>query len=251
MFGVVPKLLPPRTIVRKASWVPLTLGLLRTRMGRSAPPKVAQLVISPRKICTNWVLERPRRKGLSIPTTMAMRSCATGTATRPRFCSSAVSGRDRAATVTVPPCKASIPLSDPVAAVLTTVPGWALRKAALSASLISTMLVEPSMVMVVPAGTFCWSGKVADRLVVSPLPPGSFRFKLGAAGSEGRQPSSLDICDCNAHRTPRPIRIRIIGGKPPLGLPAGCSLMVGAPLEVVWEKWILEPLIAGKPDHQG
>jgi hypothetical protein len=51
MLVVDPKLLPPKTMVRNVLLVPLTIGLLYTRIVRSAPPKVAQWVISPRMIC--------------------------------------------------------------------------------------------------------------------------------------------------------------------------------------------------------
>ena len=60
MLGVVPKSPPPRTISRKATWVPLTAGRLITRMGVSGPPRVAQLFRLPWKICTVCGAESPR-----------------------------------------------------------------------------------------------------------------------------------------------------------------------------------------------
>jgi hypothetical protein len=67
-----------------------------------------------------------------------------------------VDGPIVAARLMPPPSSAWRPFSLPTAAVRTAVPGKARRKPALSASLISTILVEPSRLTVVPPDRPGW-----------------------------------------------------------------------------------------------
>ncbi len=172
----------------------LICGRSITRILPLEPPSCDQSVISPRKIRANCLLVKFPLKGLSSSTTIAIFSRRTRSCSKPCAFSSGVKPRLIAARSILPSCKAFSASSVPLAATSTLVPENCFSKFSFRLWLIPVMLLEPSILTVLPLSTVWGRGKEGSSAAdLACTQSGTKRVTVGEANASSNARLTIEL----------------------------------------------------------